>query len=96
MPLPELTVTCFCAEWCSTCREYRNPYLRLESRFPAAAFRWLDIDYDAAEVGDLEVENFPTVRIERRGAVLFQGVLPPQAESLAQLLESLLTTEKPT
>lgn len=84
-----MKVTCLCAEWCGTCREYRTPFFALAERFPQADFAWLDVEYDADKVGDLEVEDFPTLRIEREGQVLFFGVMLPQAEDLSRLLEQL-------
>jgi thiol-disulfide isomerase/thioredoxin len=82
-----MTVTCLCAEWCGTCREYRTPFFSLAERYPDADFVWLDVEYDAEKVGDLEVENFPTLRIARGDEVLFYGVMLPHAEHLARLLK---------
>lgn len=82
-----MTVTCLCAEWCGTCREYRTPFFKLAERYPQAEFVWLDVEYDAEKVGDLEVENFPTLRIARGDEVLFYGVMLPHAEHLARLLK---------
>ncbi len=90
-----MIVTCLCAEWCATCRDYRTPFFSLAGRFPEAEFAWLDVEYDAERVGDLEVENFPTLRIERDGQVLFHGVMQPHVELLARLLrEFSVTSEK--
>jgi thiol-disulfide isomerase/thioredoxin len=84
---PALTVTCLCAEWCGTCREYRTPFFNVAERYPEAEFVWLDVEYDAEKVGDLEVDNFPTLRIARGDEVLFYGVMLPHAEHLARLLK---------
>jgi thioredoxin 1 len=89
MAEPGITVTCYCAEWCGTCRDYRTPFFGLAGRFPKADFSWLDVEYDAEKVGDLEVENFPTLRIARGEKILFHGVMLPHAEHLARLLEKL-------
>ena len=86
----DYTVTCLCAEWCDTCVEYRPAFLELATRFPRAEFRWLDIEDQADEVGDLEVENFPTVRVTRGNEVLFYGTLLPHHEHLSRLLQELL------
>ena len=86
----DYTVTCLCAAWCHTCVEYRPGFLELATRFPRAGFRWLDIEDQAEEVGDLEVENFPTIRVMRGNDVLFHGTLLPHHEHLARLLEKLL------
>jgi thioredoxin 1 len=85
----QLQVTCLCALWCDTCGAYREGFFALAKDFPQAEFRWLDIEDDAEEVGDLEVENFPTLLIEREGARLFYGPLPPQHEHLKRLLQAL-------
>lgn len=90
-PVPQsgMTVTCLCAEWCGTCREYRTPFFGLAERFPQAEFVWLDVEYDAEKVGDLEVDNFPTLRITRGEKVLFFGVMLPHPEHLSRLLDKL-------
>jgi thioredoxin 1 len=89
MAASKTTVTCLCAEWCNVCREYRPGFLALAARFPQARFVWRDIEDEAAESADVEIENFPTVRVERAGAVLFEGVLLPHPSHLARLLEKL-------
>jgi len=86
----DYTVTCLCAEWCDTCVAYRPGFLELSKRFPRAEFRWLYIEDQAEEVGDLEVENFPTIRITRGDKVLFYGTLLPIHEHLKKLLDKLL------
>lgn len=83
-----MTVMCLCAEWCGTCREYRPVFMALEHEFPAARFLWFDIEDDANELGDLDVENFPTLLIRRAGWVLFFGTLLPQIGHLRRLLEA--------
>ena len=90
----EMVVTCLCAEWCGVCRDYRKGFFALAERFPAVRFEWLDIEYDAEKIGELEVEDFPTLLIERAGSRLFCGVMPPQPEHLSRMVEKL-TSEKP-
>ena len=89
-----MTVTCFCAAWCHTCGEYREGFFALAARFPRARFAWLDIEDDAEAVGDREVENFPTILIERDGEELFYGPLLPQHQHLIRLLEKLQETDR--
>ncbi|HUQ25800.1 MAG TPA: thioredoxin family protein [Burkholderiales bacterium] len=89
----DYTVTCLCAEWCDTCVAYRPGFLALAAHFPRAQFRWLDIEDQAEEVGDLEVENFPTIRVVRGEALLFHGTLMPMHEHLRKLLEKLLAED---
>jgi hypothetical protein len=84
-----MTVTCLCAAWCHICGEYRDGFFDLAAQFPHARFRWLDIEDDAETVGEREVENFPTILVERDATELFYGPLPPQHEHLRRLLASL-------
>ena len=88
-PLPELLVVCLCAEWCGTCREYRPGFEALARRWPDAAFFWIDVEDEAQWVADLEVENFPTLLIQRGEEVLFYGTMLPQHAILQRTLESL-------
>ena len=89
-----VTVSCLCAAWCDTCTQYRDGFLALANKFPQASFRWVDIEDEADEVGDLEVENFPTIRVMRDDAVLFHGTLLPHHAHLERLLAELLAREK--
>jgi thiol-disulfide isomerase/thioredoxin len=86
-----VVVSCLCAEWCDTCGQYRPGFLALGEKFPGVEFRWMDIEDQADELGDLaDVENFPTIRVTRDGEVLFHGVQLPIHAHLERLLEELL------
>jgi len=89
-----VVVSCLCAEWCDTCVQYRPGFLELAKKFPNADFRWVDIEDQAEEVGDLEVDNFPTIRVTREQGgneqVLFHGTQLPIHAHLERLLEELL------
>ncbi len=86
----DFAVVCLCAEWCGTCREYRGEFERLADRFPGVRFLWRDIEDDAESLGDLEVENFPTILVRRREWVLFFGTMLPQVGHLSRLIETFL------
>jgi thiol-disulfide isomerase/thioredoxin len=88
----ELTVVCLCAEWCGTCREYRGEFERLGSLFPRVRFFWRDIEDEenAGSMGDLDIEDFPTILAYRREWVLFFGSVRPQAEHLRRLIGTFL------
>jgi thiol-disulfide isomerase/thioredoxin len=92
----DLTVVCLCAEWCTTCREYRQEFERLPGRFPGVSFLWRDIEETPERLGTLEIENFPTILVRCREWVLFFGTMPPQVGHLWRLIEVFLeqTTEQ--
>ena len=85
---PELRVTCLCAEWCTSCREYRSGFDGLAAGLPQVHFCWLDIEDEAEALGDLDVENFPTLFIQRRESVLFFGTMLPHLHLLHRLIEN--------
>ncbi len=83
-----LSVVCLCAEWCGTCREYEIEFGKLAHAFPGTRFSWWDIEERADSLGDLDIENFPTVLIRRGGLILFYGTMLPQIGLLRRLIES--------
>jgi hypothetical protein len=86
----EFLVACLCAEWCDICVAYRDGFLALAGRFPRAEFRWVDIEDQADEVAEIEVENFPTILVKRGGETLFEGAMLPHHGHLQRLLEKLI------
>ena len=82
-------VACLCAEWCGTCREFRAGFDALAARVPGAQFRWIDIEDEAALVEDFDVDDFPTVLIQRGATVLFYGSMPPQIGIVERQLAAL-------
>lgn len=76
-------VACLCAGWCGTCSTYRVTFDQLAARHPDKLFVWIDIEDQADVVGDLDIENFPTLLIQRQDHVAFFGTVLPDA-SLAQ------------
>jgi thiol-disulfide isomerase/thioredoxin len=85
----EMLVACLCAEWCGVCREYRAAFDALAQERRDVAFHWIDIEADAERVGDLDVENFPTVLIQRGDTLLFFGTMLPQPVHLRRAIERL-------
>jgi hypothetical protein len=86
----DFLVICLCAEWCTTCREYRHEFEETVGLFPEVRFFWQDIEENAESLGDLEIENFPTILVCRKNWVLFFGTLRPQAEHLRRLIGTFL------
>jgi thioredoxin-like negative regulator of GroEL len=72
-------VACLCAAWCGTCGSYRAVFEDVASRHPDKFFVWIDIEDHADVVGDLDVENFPTLLIQHHELVAFFGTMLPDA-----------------
>ena len=80
-------VACLCAAWCGTCGSYRTAFEALAGRHPDMTFVWIDVEDQADVVGDLDVENFPTLLVQREDTVAFFGTMLPDpavAERLVQ------------
>lgn len=84
----EFLVVCLCAAWCGTCREYETGFRELEAQYPDVGFVWVDIEDENSGVEDWDVENFPTLLIQRNELVLFFGPMLPHHSILRQTLES--------
>ncbi len=89
-----LLVACLCAEWCDTCCSYRVEFDALSNEFPQHRFAWIDIENEAETIGQIDVENFPTLLIGQEKTVLFAGVMLPQIGRLRRMLQSM--SEDPT
>ncbi|HLS86283.1 MAG TPA: thioredoxin family protein [Burkholderiales bacterium] len=87
------TVVVLCAAWCGTCREFRLVFDRLRASRPEARFFWLDVEDDAALVGDIDVENFPTLAVFRGEMPVFFGASLPQEGVVARLMGALMDGE---
>ncbi|MDD3353805.1 thioredoxin family protein [Zoogloea sp.] len=83
----EFFIACLCAAWCGTCRDYRAGFDALAARYPDARFLWVDVEDEAELVDDYDVENFPTLLIQRHDSVLFFGTMLPHHDLLQRTLE---------
>ena len=81
-------VACLCAGWCDVCKQYRAGFDTLAAQFPEHQFVWIDIEDQADLVGDLDVENFPTVLIQKQDIVAFYGTMLPEPRLIARLLDA--------
>ena len=89
-------VACLCAAWCGTCGGYRAAFEGLAARHPDKVFVWIDIEDQADVVGDLDVENFPTLLVQREDTVAFFGSMlpvPAVADRLVQAQAELAPEE---
>ncbi len=86
-----LIVACLCAEWCGACREYRATFEALSAQFAGRAdFAWIDVEDEADALGDLDVENFPTLLIAEGRTLRFLGVVTPQPQTAERLVKGAL------
>ncbi|WP_460837498.1 thioredoxin family protein [Noviherbaspirillum agri] len=81
-------VACLCAAWCDTCRAYRSSFDNLATQHPDKRFVWIDIEDQADFIGDIDVENFPTLLIQRRDRVAFFGTVLPEAKLADRLIQA--------
>lgn len=79
-------VACLCAAWCGTCGSYRATFDELAARQPDKLFVWIDIEDRADVVGELDIENFPTLLIQRQDQVAFFGTVLPDANLAHRLV----------
>lgn len=89
-----LAVLFLCAAWCDTCGDFHATAQRLADSHPDIVFAWLDIEDDEAIVGDVDVENFPTLAIVRGETVLHFGVSLPHEAGVARLIEEMMVREQ--
>lgn len=82
------TVACLCAAWCGTCSSYRAAFDELAARHPDKTFVWIDIEDQADVVGDLDVENFPTLLLQHGDTVAFFGTMLPDPKVADRLIAS--------
>jgi len=82
------TVACLCAAWCGTCSSYRAAFDGLAARHPDKTFVWIDIEDQADVVGDLDVENFPTLLLQHGDTVAFFGTTLPDPNVADRLIQA--------
>ena len=85
-------VACLCAAWCGTCGSYRAAFEALAARHPDKAFIWIDIEDQADVVGDLDVDNFPTLLIQRGDTIAFFGTMLPDPALADRLVKAQAAT----
>ena len=86
-------IACLCAAWCDVCKQFRPAFEELATQHPDKRFIWVDIEDQADVVGDFDVENFPTLLLQRGDTVAFYGTILPDARQANRLLGAQV--EKP-
>ena len=80
-----------CAQWCGVCRDYRAFVDARQAAAAGAAWVWVDIETHSDALGELDIDNFPTLMVTEGDAVRFLGAVTPQPEVAERLLASLLS-----
>ncbi len=92
--MAQLQLACLCAAWCRLCEAYEPVLAQVAAELAAEGvcleLHWIDIEDEAALVGDFDVETFPTLVLLDEQQVHFAGPLTPQPETLRRLLRALL------
>jgi len=83
-------VVCFCADWCGSCREYRPQMEALADLRQDARFFWVDIEDHADMMGELDIDKFPTISIQRGNIVAFYSCIHPDAKLAERILQSMM------
>lgn len=84
-------VACLCAAWCGSCREYLANFTALAQRHPQVQFAWIDIEDQAELVGDLDIDNFPTLLIQRGDVVAFLAPVEMDLRLAERILQSQMS-----
>lgn len=89
-------VACLCAAWCDVCAGSRAGFESFAERHPDKYFLWVDVEDQADIIGDLDVDNFPTLLIQRGDTVAFYGTVVPDWNQAHRLLEAQVAKDIPT
>lgn len=84
----DTVVACLCAAWCDVCESYRPNFKSLAEQHSDILFLWIDIEDQADLLGDLDIENFPTLLIQRHHVVTFYGEMLPDTHQLNLVIQS--------
>ena len=83
-------VACLCAAWCDVCSNFRDSFSALADLHPHMQFVWIDIEDEADLVGDIDVENFPTLLIQHGSRIAFFGPVEPGLKLIQRLIQAQL------
>ncbi len=87
-------IASLCAAWCNTCEAYQATFKTLSEQHPALPFVWIDIEDNADLVGDLDIENFPTLLIQNQNTICFLGTVLPDINVAARIIRTHLIQTK--
>lgn len=80
-----LQAVCLCAAWCRACEAYAPLFASIQPPWRA---RWIDIEDEAALVGDVDIETFPSLLLFDETTIRFAGPVRPDLATLQALLRA--------
>jgi len=87
-------VACLCAEWCGSCREYHAVFDAASRELGSSArFAWIDVEDLPEVLGDLEIQDFPSLLVAHGDEIVFYGAITPQPGTLARLVRRAVAGE---
>lgn len=82
-----------CARWCFVCRDFFTMCEKIardyHARHPDTLFLYLDIEDDEAIVGDIDIDDFPTLLVFRNEVPLHFKPVMAREETIIQCLKML-------
>lgn len=85
----EIRVGVICADWCGTCRAFREVVEAMQQTDAALRWIWVDIDQEEALLESFEIEAFPTLLVMRGESLHYFGAVRPTSETVAPLVRSV-------
>jgi thioredoxin 1 len=83
-----MTLVLFCADWCSSCREFKPAFDALH--IPGLSRHWVDIERDEQLMSEIEVENLPSVFVLSNDKLSWYfGEIRPSSLFLEKILTDL-------
>ena len=88
--MSKVRIICLCAAWCHMCRALEPDFHALAEQHPEADWLWIDVEDEAALVGDLEIETFPTLLIGTDERATYFGPAPANDARFRGFVEQAL------
>lgn len=83
-----MTLVLFCADWCSSCREFKPAFDALH--IPGLSRHWVDIERDEQLMSEIEVENLPSILVLSNDKLSWYfGEIRPSSLFLEKILTDL-------
>ena len=83
-----MTLVLFCADWCSSCREFKPAFDALH--IPGLSRHWVDIERDGQLMSEIEVENLPSILVLSNDKLSWYfGEIRPSSLFLEKILNDL-------